>query len=135
MAISSRLAHRENIRKTDDQRSNKTRRRRPSHPSPHSHASSAMVDAVTNPDSEYNELARYLLLPSRRTNDGNNDDASSSTAKTAIFGDNHDKQDSMRRYSSDAYALAVEPVEIRSERVIMLAEAYAMWVTNYSIQR
>ena len=94
-----------------------------------------MVDAVTNPDSEYNELARYLLLPSRRTNDGNNDDASSSTAKTAMFGDNHDKQDSMRRYSSDAYALAVEPVEIRSERVIMLAEAYAMWVTNYSIQR
>ena len=83
-----------------------------------------MVDAVTNPDSEYNELARYLLLPSRRTNDGNNDDAS--TAKTAMCGDNHDKQDSMRRYSSDAYALAVEPVEIRSERVIMLAEAYAM---------
>ena len=52
-----------------------------------------------------------------------------------MCGDNHDKQDSMRRYSSDAYALAVEPVEIRSERVIMLAEAYAMWVTNYSIQR
>ena len=92
-----------------------------------------MVDAVTNPDSEYNELARYLLLPSRRTNDGNNDDASATA--TAMCGDNHNQQDSTRRYSSDAYALAVEPVEIRSERVIMLAEAYAMWVTNYSIQR
>eukprot|EP00956_Cyclotella_meneghiniana_P003514 scaffold4329_cov23-Cyclotella_meneghiniana.AAC.1 len=45
-----------------------------------------------------------------------------------MCGDNHDKQDSLRRYSSDAYALAVEPVKIRSERVITLAEAYAMFI-------
>ena len=33
---------------------------------------------------------------------------------------------SMRKYSCDAYSLALELIEIRSERVIMLAEAYAV---------
>lgn len=129
MAISSRHEQRKNIRTAVNNNGSKTDyhptdnpRRRPSHPPTIHHASSTLVEALTNPDSEYNELARYLLLPSQRATDVSNN---ASTAKFTCC-DNHDRQDSMRRYSSDAYALAVEPVEIRSERIIMLAEAYAM---------
>ena len=86
-------------------------------------ASTTVIDALTNEDSKYVELAQYLLIP--RRNDG-----VFANIRRSINGNNmnhtEEKMKSMRKYSCDAYSLALELIEIRSERVIMLAEAYAV---------
>jgi hypothetical protein len=60
---------------------------------------------VLNEDSKYVDLAYYLLVPRRN---------------------NAAEIKSLCRYSCDIYALALEPLENRSKKVIMLTEAYAM---------
>ena len=88
-------------------------------------ASTTVIDALTNEDSKYVELAQYLLIP--RRNDGV---FANIRGRSIVNGNNmnhtEEQMKSMRKYSCDAYSLALEPVEIRSERVIMLAEAYAV---------
>ena len=88
-------------------------------------ASTTVIDALTNEDSKYVDLAQYLLISRPRRNDG-----VFANIRRSINGNNmnhtEEKMKSMRKYSCDAYSLALEPIEIRNERVIMLAEAYAV---------
>mmetsp|Transcript_5317 Transcript_5317/g.12065 ORF Transcript_5317/g.12065 Transcript_5317/m.12065 type:complete len:409 (-) Transcript_5317:320-1546(-) len=95
--------------------------RRQQQPSP---PSTTVLDALSDEDSEYSELARFLLVGKRHDAGWfecfrrSGDDGDDST---------NGKIRSMGKCNSDAYSLALEPIEIRSERIIMLAEAYAIF--------
>ena len=87
------------------------RRHRPSPPSDQGHhrqrQSSVVTDALTKDESGHLDLARFLLMG--KAKDG---------AGKKVMG--------MGASSTKAYALALEPIEIRREKIVMLAEAYAM---------
>ena len=98
-------------------------------PQPQSTVVSQVVSgALTSDDSEYSELAHFLFMGKKKdgwfaarfrrsADDGDdNGDGDGDTQQMKRLG----------KHNSHAYALALEPIEVRSEKIIMLAEAYAM---------
>jgi hypothetical protein len=86
--------------------------------------STVVLDALSD---ETSELARYLLV-------GNKPDgwfASFFRRDSTLSGEGDDDDDgdmkSMGHACTDAYYLALEPIEIRREKIVQLSEAYAIF--------
>ena len=79
--------------------------------------STVVLDALSNEDSE---LARFLLIDNSNCEDG-----WSSNNINNNNNDNHSMK-SIGLINTTGYTMALEPLEIRRERVIMLGESYSI---------
>ena len=123
MAVSTRRIHHRNIvaaSEGGEDRSiggyNINIRQPPSAHNRMSH-STVVLDALSNEDSE---LARFLLIDNSNCEDG-----WSSNNINNNNNDNHSMK-SIGLINTTGYTMALEPLKIRRERVIMLGESYSI---------
>ncbi|KAL7542629.1 hypothetical protein ACHAXR_011941 [Thalassiosira sp. AJA248-18] len=131
MSSTTRHLHRRNLAAADtvdidhfrdEQRSLASDGRRARATKRRTQPSTAVLDALSD---ETSDLARFLLM-------GKESDGLFARFRRAVAAgvgdDNGDAvMTSMGTFNGDAYCLALEPMEVRSEKIVQLAEAYAIF--------
>jgi hypothetical protein len=88
------------------------------HSKPMRHMSTGTLSALADPKSE---LARFLLIQDNKTIQNiTNEEGSADDGTTTSHASIHSRKSSF-------YSLALEPMEVRRERIVMMSEAYAIF--------